>query len=218
MAFGKLMKSFRRGKGKQEQRRLEKPADLVAGDLLSFKHRLALPGELEGRTFEIASVATYQYESGIEVQLTLVGEDHAKFYLTFDPNESQPEFCLGRDVPRRDVLKLFDEDAFAGLWDEDTFAELDVVEPLERYAGWLADGYSQVKKDAVGFYYDRDCRGETLSTRQDDDSEELRCHECEGTNDSFGLAVEIWGDGETEVSLEVYCGADVIESMWPGSG
>ncbi|MDE0192189.1 MAG: hypothetical protein OXQ90_12600 [Gammaproteobacteria bacterium] len=217
MVFTKLVRSrFRRDK--EEGRRLERPADLLAGDLVSFKHRLALPKDVQGRTFEVASVATYQYESGIEVQFSLVGEEGTKFYLGLDPKESQPELCLSRDLKRKDVLKLFDEDAFAGLWDEEEFAELDVAEPLERYAGWLADGYSQVTKDAVGFYYDRDCRGETLSMRQDDDSEELRYHECEGSNDSFGLNVEIWGDGETDVSLEVYCGSDVIESMWPGDG
>ena len=217
MVFGKLVRSrIRRDKG--EGRRLEKPADLLAGDLVSFKHRLALPQDVQGRTFEIASVGTYQYESGIEVQFTLVGEEGTKVYLGLDPKESQPELCLSRDIKRKDVLKLFDEDVFARLWDEEEFADLDVEEPLERYAGWLADGYSQVTKDAVGFYYDRDCRGETLSMRQDDDSEELRYHECEGSNDSFGLSVEIWGDGETDVNLEVYCGADVIESMWPGDG
>ncbi len=217
MVFGKLVRSrFRRDK--DEGRRLEKPADLLAGDLVSFKHRLALPPDIQGRTFEVASVATYQYESGIEIQLTLIGEDRAKFYLGFDPKESQPELCLSRDLKRKDVRKMFDEDAFAILWDEEEFAELAVEDSVDRYAGWQADAYSQVTKDAVGFYYDRDCRGETLSMRQDDDSEELRYHECEGDNDSFGLSVEIWGDGETDVSLEVYCGADVIESMWPGDG
>ena len=117
----------------------------------------------------------------------------------------------------RDVLQLFDEDGFTMLW-EDEFAELNVVQSLDDYAGWLAEAYSQVKKNAVGFYYDRDCRGETLSVFQDDDSEELRYHECEGSDDSFGLSVEVRGDGETDVSLEVYCGADVIDAMWPGDG
>ena len=217
MVLGKLLRS-RFSREKESGRQLTGPGDLRAGDLVSFKHRRVLPEEVQGRTFEVASVATYQYESGIEVQLTLVGDDRAKLYLGLDPKDSQPELCLGRDVPRRDVLKLFDEDAFASLWNEDEFAELNVEQPLDNYAGWLADGYSQVKKDAVGFYYDRDCRGETLSMRQDDDSEELRYHECEGSDDSFGLSVEVWGDGETDVSLEIYCGADVIEAMWPGDG
>ena len=217
MVFGKLLKS-RFARDKEGGRRLTGPGDLQAGDLVSFKHRRVLPEEVQGRTFEVASVATYQYESGIEVQFTLVGEDRAKLYLGLDPKESQPELCLGRDVPRQDVLKLFDEDGFTTLWDENEFAELNVVQSLDDYAGWLADAYSQVKKNAVGFYYDRDCRGETLSVYQDDDSEELRYHECEGSDDSLGLSVEVWGDGETDVSLEIYCGADVIEAMWPGDG
>ena len=138
MVFGKLVRSrIRRDKG--EGRRLEKPADLLAGDLVSFKHRLALPQDVQGRTFEIASVGTYQYESGIEVQFTLVGEEGTKVYLGLDPKESQPELCLSRDIKRKDVLKLFDEDVFARLWDEEEFADLDVEEPLERY-GRLAGG------------------------------------------------------------------------------
>ena len=77
MVFGKLVRSrFRRDK--EDGRRLERPADLLAGDLVSFKHRLALPPDIQGRTFEVASVATYQYESGIEVQFTLLGEEGTK--------------------------------------------------------------------------------------------------------------------------------------------
>ena len=197
-------------------RRLAGATDLRQGDLLTFKHRLALPPSVQGETFEVAKVGSYEYEDGLYPQLALDGAAAGRIYLSFKADDAT-ELCLARDLPRKDVLKMFGEEAFATLWDED-FVDLAVAEPLDAYDGWLADGYAQTKKWAEGYFYDRDCRGEDLSQYQDDDSEELRYHECEDASGRFGLTVEVWGDGDTEVSLEVNCPPDVIESMWPGDG
>ena len=70
------------------------------------------------------------------------------------------ELTLSRDVPRGDVLKLFDEAAFAALW-EDGFADLEVVSALPEYEGWLATRYSQAKKWTEGYYHDRTAAART---------------------------------------------------------
>ena len=137
-----------------------------------------------------------------------------RVYLAYAARDVS-ELTLSRDIPRGDVLKLFDEAAFAALW-EDGFADLEVVSALPKYEGWLATRYSQVKKWTEGYYHDRDCRGEDLSRYRDDDAEELRSHECEDATGRFGLTVEVWADGDTDVSLDVNVPPDVIESMWPG--
>jgi len=204
----------KRADQRDADRRLETPNDLRAGDLVTFKHRLALPPSVQGQTFEVSAVGTYEYEDGMYPQLTLDGAEAGRIYLGFKAADAA-ELSLSRHAPRADVLRLFDEAAFSALWD-DGFADLDVVEPIDDYQGWLGERYAQTRNWAEGYYHDRDCRGETLSQYQDDDSEELRYHECEDPSGRFGLTVEVWGDGETEVSLEVQCSADVIESMWPG--
>ena len=213
-----LKKLFRArfGRAAEPGRTLASPADLRAGDLLTFKHRLSLPPDVQGQTFEVARVDTYQYEDGIYPQLTLEGAEAGRFFLGFKASDAAA-LCLSKTAPRKDVRRLFAEDAFGALWEED-FVYLEVVEKLAAYDGWLADGYSQVKKWSEGYFYDRDCRGEKLSNFQDDDAEELRYHECEDATGRFGLTVEVWTDGETEVTLDVNCPADVIESMWPGEG
>ena len=213
-----LKKLFRArfGRAAAPGRTLASPADLRAGDLLTFKHRLSLPPDVQGQTFEVARVDTYQYEDGIYPQLTLEGAEAGRFFLGFKASDPAA-LCLSKTAPRKDVRRLFAEDAFGALWEED-FVDLEVVEKLAAYDGWLADGYSQVKKWSEGYFYDRDCRGEKLSNFQDDDAEELRYHECEDATGRFGLTVEVWTDGETEVTLDVNCPADVIESMWPGEG
>ena len=212
-----LKKLLRARFGKNDEdaaRSLESPADLAAGDLVAFKHRLALPGDVQGQTFEIASVATYEYEDGIYPQLTLDGAEAGRLYLSFKADDAR-ELCLSRTLPRPDVLKVFGEESFSALW-EDDFADLAVATKLNAYDGWLADAYAQTKKWAEGYYYDRDCRGEKLSQHVDDDSEELRYHECEDATGRFGITVEVWADGETEVTLDVNVAADVVESMLPG--
>ena len=211
----KLLRA-RFGRATEPGRALRGPGDLRAGDLLTFKHRLSLPPDVQGHTFEVSKVGTYQYEDGIYPQLTLDGTEAGRVYLGFKDGDAT-RLCLSKNTPRKDVLHLFNEDTFAGLW-EDDFATLAVLEKPSAYDGWLAESYAQVKKWAEGYFYDRDCRGETLSDHQDDDAEELRYHECEDATGRFGLTVEVWGDGETEVSLDVHCPADVIDAMWPGDG
>ena len=197
-------------------RQLSGPGDLAAGDLLTFKHRLLLPPEVQGQTFEVSAVGAYHFEDGLYAELTLDGTGRDRIYLGFDAGDAS-ELSLSRTVPRADVLRLFDEDAFAALWDED-FAELKVMDAPPQYEGWIAKRYGQTKKWAEGYYYDRDPRGERPSRLQDDDAEELRCHECEDDTGRYGLSVEVSADGETEVFAEVNCPPDVIESMWPGEG
>ena len=212
-----LRKLFRRGGSREDRgRRLEGAADLRAGDLVTFKHRLALPLGVQGQTFEVSSVATYEFQDGMYPELTLDGAEGGRIYLGFQANDPS-ELCLSRDLPRGDVLRLFDEAAFAALWEED-FVDLEVVSPLEEYEGWFAPRYSQVKKWAEGYYHDRDRRGEEPSRYRDDDAEELRSHECEDASGRFGVTVEVWGDGETDVALEVNVPPDVIDAMWPGDG
>lgn len=197
-------------------RELTSVVDLQPGDLLTFKHRQALPANIQGETFEVSSVAAYEYADGLHPQLTLEGATVGRIYLSFKDGDAA-ELSLSRDLPRQDVLRLFPEDAFAALWEED-FAELTVAEPLEDYAGWLGERYAQTKKSAEGYFHDSDCRGKQLSQYQDDDADELRVHECEDAGGRFGLTVEVWGDGTTDVALDVHCPGDVIESMWPGDG
>ena len=210
----KLFRARFGDKSAETGRQLESVADLRSGDLLTFKHRLVLPPSVQGQTFEVSKVGTYEYADGMYPQLVLDGAEAGRIYLSFKDGDAT-ELSVAREAPRKDVLKLFDEEAFSALWDED-FADLQVSEPLDAYDGWLGKTYSQTKKWAEGYFHDRDCRGEQLSKYQDDDAEELRYHECEDESGRFGLTVEVWGDGDTEVSLEVNCPPDVIEAMWPG--
>jgi len=80
----------------------------------------------------------------------------------------------------------------------------------------LADNYQQEVKNSEGYFYSRDCGDELPSTHQDDDGQEFHFHECSALNDdNHALSVQVWGDGETDVFLEVSTPLDVIADMLP---
>ncbi|MEE9357667.1 hypothetical protein [Candidatus Vondammii sp. HM_W22] len=198
--------------GSNKPRTLTDPGQLQIGDIVALKQRRSLPDELQGQQLEVTKVGGYQYsETEITKELTLRSEDNKTYYLSVDDNDGDPQLCFSIKLPESMLFTLFDEDEFSGLWGEE-FVTLTVKEKLAELTSWLADSYIQRIKEGEAYYYNRDCGG---VVPKDNESEELRYHECVGNVDTRCLSVEIWGDGDTDVSLAALCPFDVIEEMWP---
>ena len=207
-----MFKNLFSSKKDDSKRRLETPSQLAIGDIISLKYRESLPPDLREKTFEVTKVGTYEYASGASKEVVLKGEDNNLHFLSMDEEDGEISLCFSKKIPRQQVLALFDEQAFSELWEED-WTELTLQEQPEALNGWVCEQYTQTIKEQEAYYYERDTQGENLS--EADDGDELRYHECEGSDDHYGLNIEIWGDGSTDVFLQVYCPTDVIEEMWP---
>jgi len=212
--IGKLFRSFRNQTDDGPRKSPTTVGDLRPGDILTFKQRRTLPDEMQGGSYEVAAVSGYQYEDGLYTQITLVGQDRRALYLGFDPRDDEGELCWSKPISRSTVLELFDEETFADLW-EDGFTRLETLHEPADFFGWLTGAYQQTKNQAIAYYFDQDMRDEHLSKVMDDNSEELRYHECTGSDDRFSITVEVWADGETEVTLDVVTPSDVIETIFP---
>ena len=211
--FRRLINAFR-SQDKSGTREVTTVAHLRVGDLMTLKSRLSLPEELQGATFEVSQVGTYQFDDGIYMQLMLTAADRSEVHLGFSPKNSQGELCFSKTIGHGLVSSLFDEDQFSDVFEEG-FSTLSVNSNTEGCTGWVATEYSQSKHMAEGYYFSRDMRGVEVSGYQDDSSEEFRYHELRGNEDQYEISIEIWGDGETDISLGVYCPAYVIDSLWP---
>ncbi len=198
--------------GNDAPRTLTDPVQLQVGDIVAFKQRRSLPNGLQGQQLEVTKVGGYQYaETEVTKELTLRSEDNKTYYLSVDDNDGDPLLCFSVKVPESMVLTLFDEEEFSQLWGDD-FVTLMVKEKPEELASWLADSYTQRMKEGEAYYYNHDCGGKVP---EDDEGEELRYHECVGDVEGRYLSVEVWGDGDTDVSLVAICPGDVVEEMWP---
>ncbi|MCU7816141.1 MAG: hypothetical protein KZQ89_15780 [Candidatus Thiodiazotropha sp. (ex Lucinoma kastoroae)] len=199
--------------GNSSPRVLNDPGQLLVGDIVSLKQRRSLPDELQGEQLEVTKVGGYQYSATeITKELTLRSADNKTYYLSVDDNDGDPLLCFSIKLPEPMVLTLFDEEEFSQLWGDD-FVTLMVREKPEELLSWLADSYTQRMKEGEAYYYNHDCGGKIP---EDDAGEELRYHECVGNLDARYLSVEIWGEGDTDVSLAALCPVDAIEEMWPG--
>ena len=206
-----LKKLFSRRK-KPPTRQLDSPEQLAVGDMLTLKYREVLPADLREKLFEVVNVGTYEYATGTQKELVLKGEDSQIYFLGLENEDGELSLCFSQKVSRQLLLRFIDEQQFAQLWSEE-WAELSVDKPPEQLVDWLCPHYRQTHKEQEAYYYPRDCHGQNLDAA--DDGEELRYHQCEGSDEGYGLGVEIGEDGSTEVFLQRYCGVDVIEQMWP---
>ena len=200
-------------------RSLTKPVELEVGDIVVLNERQSLPKTLRSQELEVTSVATYQYSDGIEKEITFRSIDNKTYYMSIDDNDGDPLLCFSIKIERTEVESLFDLGQFAGLFEEGSYTQLEVQSIPESLKEWVSgDKYHQTLSNGEGYYFQDDLivKGVTPSSREDDSSEAFRFHECESSeNDDYGLLVEVWSSGETDVSLSVSTPLDVVAEMWP---
>ncbi len=199
-------------KDKAEERKLETPFDLQKGDIVTFKPKAYLPDELATNDFTVDRQTTYQYADGNVTELVIKGVEKRVYYMAIDPNDGDPEICIAIKLPRADVMAIFDGDRFAELF-EGEFVTLEPQENPSEYAGWLANRYMQASQGEVGFFYDKACDPDEFTPG----GEEFRLYEFDAQPNEFSMSIEVYGDGTTDVLLEISGGLEMIDQMWPGS-
>jgi len=200
-------------------RSLTKPVELAQGDILVLKERQSLPKVLRGQELEVTGIATHQYSYGLEKEVTLRSIGNETYYMSIDDNDGDPVLCFSIKIERAQVEAIFDLEQFAILFEEESYAKLDVNSIPESVKDWLVGGsYHQTLTHGEAYYFKDDliAKGITASSSEDDDSEAFQCHEGESSqSDNYGLSIEVWSSGETDVFLSVTTPLDVIAEMWP---
>jgi len=200
-------------------RSLTKAIELEVGDIVVLNERQSLPKILRSQELEVTSVGTHQYSDGIEKELTFRSIDNKTYYMSIDDNDGDPLLCFSIKIERAEVETLFDLGQFARLFEDASYAQLEVKSIPERLKDWVGgDNYHQTLSHGEGYYFKDDliAKGVIPSSHEDESSEAFRFHECESSdNDDYGLLVEIWSSGETDVFLSVSTPLDVVAEMWP---
>ena len=198
-------------------RKLTKVHELTLGDIIVLTDSFALPESLRQQQFQVTAVNTYEYEHQNQKEWTLTGTNDIEIFLTLDiDDKTYLKFAL--KIEREDVETLFNLDEFATLFDEPGDAFLERQADNELTSGWSDEQYKQQVFAQVGYFHRKDYTKSALSPYEGKDAgEQFELYVLYNQDESKGIDVEVWHDGDTDVFLTLFRPLTDIVDMYPGS-
>jgi len=214
-----LKKTFNKisGKTKQTQRKLTHVDQLLAGDIIVLTDSFALPEVLRGQQFQVTAINSYEYEHATQTEWTLQGTDDLLIFLSLDVDDSiELKFAL--KIESEDVETLFDLERFSEVFDEPGHAFLQRKIDNQLTSSWSSEQYQQSIFAKVGFFHRKDHRSENLSEYEGRDAgEQFELYALYNEDQSKGLDIEVWQDGDTDVFLTLFRPLTDIVDMYSAS-
>lgn len=214
-----LKKTFNKisGKIKQTQRKLTHVDQLLAGDIIVLTDSFALPEVLRGQQFQVTAINSYEYEHATQTEWTLQGTDDLLIFLSLDVDDSiELKFAL--KIESEDVETLFDLERFSEVFDEPGQAFLQRKIDNQLTSSWSSEQYQQSIFAKVGFFHRKDHRSENLSEYEGRDAgEQFELYALYNEDQSKGLDIEVWQDGDTDVFLTLFRPLTDIVDMYSAS-
>nr|VFJ59967.1 MAG: hypothetical protein BECKDK2373C_GA0170839_107618 [Candidatus Kentron sp. DK] len=213
-----LFRSRNSGK-KNPVRVLEHPRDLQVGDIVRFGFT-AQEG-IGNQSFRVEAIDTCdlggeQHKktlfllrgTGFEVRLSVADNGHGQAMAE--------RIEVGRSVVPEEVAQIFDQDAFIDLLDPETGVNhlLERVGEPGHLAGWTGGVYCQ-EAGHNAYYHAGDYRFRQLPDSEEE-AEPFSYYFLRGNDRGFGLEIQVYDGGRTDVYLLVYLSVSTIEELWPG--
>jgi len=204
-------------KSSNEPRKLTKVNQLLVGDIIVLTDSFALPESLRGQEFQVKAVNSYEFEEKVQTEWALMGTNALEIFLSLEVDDIT-ELKLSLKIQHEDVETLFDLDSFSEVFDEPGEAFLEKKADSEITTLWSSEQYQQSVFAKVGFFHRKDHRSENLSAYEGKDSgEQFELYSLYNEDQSKGIDVEVWQDGDTEVCLTLFRPLSDIIDMYPAS-
>lgn len=204
-------------KKEETARQVNKANDLLKGDIIVLTDNFALPETLRNQQFQVTAVNSYEFEHRVDTEWVLTGNNNTELFLTLDiDDKTYLKFSL--KIQHQDVESLFDLDDFSTIFDEPGEAFLTRQTDSDLSNGWTSEQYQQTIFSNVGFFHRKDHRSEKLSAYEGADSgEQFELYQLLDKEQSKGVELEVWQDGDTDIFLTLYRPTTDIIDMFPGS-
>ncbi len=204
-------------KKEQPQRNLTSVSQLKKDDIIVLTDSFALPENLRNQQFQVSAVNTYEYEFTKQTEWALTSNNNIEIFLSLDVDDtSHLKFSL--KVAHQDIESLFDLEAFAMIFEPPGQAFLTKQQDTALTNGWSSEQYQQSVFAKVGFFHRKDHRSENISSYEGADAgEQFELYQLFDQDQSYGIDVEVWQDGDTDVFLNFYRPLTDIVDMFPGS-
>ncbi len=201
----------------EDERQVNSAEELKVKDIIVLTDSFALPESLRTKQFQVSAINCYEFENNTQTEWVLQGENNLELYLTIEKDDrTYLKFAL--KIQHQDVESLFDLDQFATLFDEPGEAFLDKKSDSELTSGWSSPQYQQNVFAKVGYFHRKDNRSESLSAYEGKEAgEQFELYSLLDEEQSRGIDVEVWQDGDTDVFMTLYRPTSDITDIFPGS-
>ncbi len=204
-------------KSEQKQRKLTQVNQLLVNDIIVLTDSFALPEVLRGQQLQVTAVNCYEYENSTQSEWTLQGSNELLIFLSLDVDDAT-ELKFSLKIDPEDVETLFNLDRFSEIFDEPGQAFIDRKTDNDRTTSWSSEQYQQSVFANVGYFHRKDHRSENLSAYEGKDAgEQLELYSLYNEDQSKGVDIEVWSDGETDVFLTLFRPLTDIIDMYPAS-
>lgn len=198
-------------------RKLSQVSQLLLGDIIVLTDSFALPESLRGQQFQVKAINSYEFEHNTQIEWALIGGNDLEIFLSLDEDD-KTELKFSLKVHHDDIETLFDLDEFSQVFDEPGEAFLTKQKDSELTTNWSSEQYQQNVFAKVGYFHRKDHRSENLSSYEGKDSgEQFELYSLFNQDQSKGVDVEVWQDGDTEVCLTLFRPLSDIIDMYPAS-
>ena len=196
-------------KKKAERPSLTHAKDLRVGDL--FEMGLCPIAELSGKNFTVLEANTLDYGEGVETAF-IITSDRQKYGLSIAENDQGEKLSFSKLIQREQVAAVFGLEAFGAIFEEGTAGDYRVQEHPTDLANWLDEKCYYKTIDALKGYFEK---GDHRFGQNKSRAEEFDYYELEGSNNDFGLEIEVYEGDETEVYLSRSLPLHTIDRFWP---
>jgi len=198
-------------------RKLSQVNQLLVGDIIVLTDSFALPESLRKQEFQVKAVNSYEFEHSTQTEWALLGGDDTEIFLSLAVDDiSELKFSL--KIAHEDVESLFDLEHFGEIFDEPGQAFLDKKTDTALSLGWTSEQYQQNTFAKVAYFHRKDHRTETLSSFEGSEAgEQFELYALFNKEQSNGIDIEVWQDGDTEIYLTLFRPLSDMVDMYPGS-
>ncbi|GAA0810484.1 hypothetical protein GCM10009111_01500 [Colwellia asteriadis] len=198
-------------------RKLSQVNQLLTGDIIVLTDSFALPESLRGQQFQVKAINSYEFEHNTQSEWALVGANDLEIFLSLDVDDNT-ELKFSLKIHHEDIETLFNLDEFSQVFDEPGQAFLTKQKDSALTANWSSEQYQQSVFAKVGYFHRKDHRSESLSAYEGQDSgEQFELYSLFNEDQSKGVDVEVWQDGDTEVCLTLFRPLSDIVDMYPAT-
>jgi hypothetical protein len=202
---------------KEDERQVNSAEELKIKDIIVLTDSFALPESLRTQQFQVSAINCYEFESKTETEWVLQGENNLELYLTIE-NDDKTYLKFALKIQHEDINSLFDLDEFATIFDEPGQAFLERKSDSSLTSGWSSSQYQQRVFAKVGYFHRKDNRTESLSAYEGNEAgEQFELYSLLDEEQSRGIDIEVWQDGETDLFITLYRPTSDIIDIFPGS-